>query len=173
MSIQNVEDIEGIGPTYGKKLMKINIKTADDLLEKGNTPKGCQDMAKKSDISEKLILKWVNMANLARIHGVGEEYSELLEVSGADSVINLSLCNAKDLLQKMQQINDNKSLVRRMPTLKEVEEWISQAKELPRAVMHHLPTTKSKSSPTVAELLEKALVLEARLDRLSNLIKPC
>ena len=167
MSIQKIEDIEGIGSTYGEKLRNIDIMTADDLLTKGRTAKGRKDMAEKSEISDKLILKWVNMANLARINGVGEEYSRLLETSDIDSVIKLSNCDANDLLQKIKHVNSKKNLVRQMPSLSEVEEWISQAKMMPQAV-DHVSSTKMKSDsiPTIGELMERALELEARLDRL-------
>ena len=71
-------DIEGIGPVYAEKLNSINIYTTSDLLEAGATPLGRKELAEKTGISGKLILKWVNMADLFRIKGVGEEYSELL-----------------------------------------------------------------------------------------------
>ena len=36
----NVIDVEGIGPTYAGQLEAIGVKTTDDLLERGATPKG-------------------------------------------------------------------------------------------------------------------------------------
>src|SRR4030042_6063469 len=85
----NVEKIEGIGPDYKKKLAVAKIMTTEQLLESGSKKKGREDLAEKSGISPKLILEWVNLADLMRIKGVGEEYSDLLEEAGVDTVKEL------------------------------------------------------------------------------------
>jgi predicted flap endonuclease-1-like 5' DNA nuclease len=75
------------------------------------------------------MLKWVNMADLMRIRGVGEEYSELLEKAGVDTVKELRKRNPKNLLDAIVQANEAHKLVRRLPNLLEVESWIKEAKE--------------------------------------------
>jgi len=129
-----VEDVEGIGPTYAKKLSEAGIKTTDDLLEAGATPKGRKTLTEKTGISEKLILEWVNLADLFRIKGVGEEYSDLLEEAGVDTVAELSKRVAENLHAKMLEVNEKKKLVRRPPTLDAVKQWVEEAKKLPRKV---------------------------------------
>jgi PAS domain S-box-containing protein len=124
-----VEDIEGIGPVYALKLLEVGIKTTDDLLEQGKTRKGREDLVEKTGISSLLILKWVNMADLMRIKGVGEEYSELLERAGVDTVKELRNRNPKNLHDAMAQYNESHKVVRRLPTLAEVESWVQEAKE--------------------------------------------
>ncbi|MCK4953408.1 DUF4332 domain-containing protein, partial [Candidatus Bathyarchaeota archaeon] len=106
----------------------------DDLLEAGSTPKERNDLAERTGISPKLILEWVNIADLFRIEGVGEEYSDLLEEAGVDTVIELSRRNPENLHTKIVEINEEKNIVRRIPNLKQVKEWINQAKKLPRKV---------------------------------------
>jgi len=59
-----IEDIEGIGSTYAKKLKEAGIESTDDLLEAGSTPKEREELAEKTGISPKLILEWVNLADL-------------------------------------------------------------------------------------------------------------
>jgi hypothetical protein len=103
-------------------------------LEAGSTPKGRKDLAENTGISEKLILEWVNLADLLRIKGVGEEYSDLLEEAGVDTVAELARRNADNLHAKMSEVNEAKNLVRRPPTLNDVQKWIEQAKNLPRKV---------------------------------------
>ena len=127
-------DIEGIGPVYAGKLNSIGIYTTSDLLEAGATPLGRQLLAEKTDISGKLILEWVNLADLFRIKGVGEEYSDLLEEAGVDTVVELATRNAENLLVRIYEVNEKKKLVRRLPTLNEIKQWIAQAKTLPRKV---------------------------------------
>ena len=89
---------------------------------------------KKTNISEKLILEWVNLSDLMRIKGVGEEYSDLLEEAGVDTVIELSRRNPDNLYAKMIEINEEKKLVRRTPTLDAINDWVEQAKQLPRKI---------------------------------------
>lgn len=132
----NIKDIEGIGPAFAAKLEEAGIKTDDALLKAGASKNGREEIAEKSGISEKQILEWVNRADLARIKGVGSEYADLLEASGVDSVPELAQRNAANLHAKMTEVNEAKSLVRRVPTENEVEDWVEQAKGLDRVVTH-------------------------------------
>jgi predicted flap endonuclease-1-like 5' DNA nuclease len=129
-----LSEIEGIGAAYSEKLSAAGIKSQEKLLEAGGTPKGRKDLAAKTDISGKLILKWVNRADLARVKGVGEEYADLLEFAGVDTVPELAQRRADNLLKKMLEVNEQRKLVRSPPTLAMVEKWIAQAKTLPRAI---------------------------------------
>lgn len=125
-----IETIEGIGPVYSAKLGEIGILTTEDLLTAGATRKGRQELVEKSGISDKLILRWVNMADLMRVPGVGEEYSELLEAAGVDTVKELRNRNVNNLYNAMIVVNNEKNLVRRVPHLTEVESWVLAAKEM-------------------------------------------
>lgn len=129
-------DIEGIGAVYAKKLDGVGVTTTDRLLKEGATPKGRQSLAEKSGISEKLILAWVNKADLFRIKGVGEEYSDLLEASGVDTVVELSKRVAANLHQKVVEVNAAKKLVRSLPSEGKIADWVNQAKKLPRVVTY-------------------------------------
>lgn len=133
---KKIEEIEGIGPALGAKLRDAGATTVEKLLELGGTKKGRGSLAETSGISEKQILKFVNMADLFRINGVGEEFSELLEASGVDTVVELATRNAENLTKKMAEVNEAKKLTRALPALTQVEKWVAQAKELPRAVHH-------------------------------------
>jgi len=128
--------IEGTRATYKDKLAKEGIQTSGDLLEAGATRKGRKDLAEKTSISPKLIMTWVNLADLIRIKGVSEEYSDLLEEAGVDTVVELSLRNPEKLHEKLVEINNEKKLVRRLPSLTNVSDWITQARQLPRIVKY-------------------------------------
>ncbi len=127
-------EIEGIGEKYAAQLEAGGIKTQAELLEAGKDPKGRKAVAEASGLSEKLILKWVNRADLARIKGIGEEYADLLECSGVDTVPDLATRNAANLHAKMTEVNAEKKLVRALPRLDQVENWVEQAKTMDRAV---------------------------------------
>jgi predicted flap endonuclease-1-like 5' DNA nuclease len=126
-----IKDIEGIGPAFAEKLTAAGIKTTGALLEQAKDPKGRKAVAETSGIDEQKILKWANMADLMRIKGVAEEYSELLEAAGVDTVKELKTRRADNLTAKMAEINATKKLVRQLPAEKLVESWIEQAKTLP------------------------------------------
>ena len=127
-------DIEGVGPVYAGKLGKAGIKTVEALLEVGCTPKGRETLAKESGIDKGLILEWVNHADLYRVKGVGEEYSDLLEEAGVDTVVELATRKPENLHSKILEVNAAKKLVRRPPSLKEIVKWVDQAKKLPRVI---------------------------------------
>ncbi|MEM2926736.1 MAG: DUF4332 domain-containing protein [Candidatus Bathyarchaeia archaeon] len=129
-----VNKIEGIGPVYAEKLMALGIKTTADLLEAGKTPKKREELAQKTGISAKLILEWVNLADLMRVKGIGEEYSDLLEEAGVDTVAELARRDPENLHAKLLEINEKKKLVRRPPALSLVRQWVEEAKKLPRIV---------------------------------------
>jgi predicted flap endonuclease-1-like 5' DNA nuclease len=132
----NLMMIEGIGDVYAQKLKDAGISTTEALLQQGATPSGRKGLAGKTGISDALILNWVNRADLFRISGIGEQYSDLLELAGVDTVVELAQRNADNLLQKMTDANQQKNLVRKLPTLDQVKDWIGQAKALPRVVSY-------------------------------------
>ena len=127
-------DIEGIGPVYAEKLIAIGVKTTNKLLKLGATPKGREELAEKTGISGTLILEWVNHADLFRIKGVGEEYSDLLEEAGVDTVPELAQRTAENLYAKMVETNLEKKLVRQLPSQRQVADWVEQAKTMPRMI---------------------------------------
>jgi predicted flap endonuclease-1-like 5' DNA nuclease len=132
----DVTEIEGIGPAYAEKLKLAGITTTAALLSQGASPRGRQDVAKKTGISDTLILRWVNHADLFRVKGVGAEYAELLEAAGVDSVPELAQRNPANLYQALVQANQEKKLVRRPPVESQVKDWVDQAKRLPRVVTY-------------------------------------
>ena len=128
--------IEGIGEVYGQKLKDVKIASLESLLKQGASPAGRKAVAEKSGISKDLILEWVNRADLFRVKGIGEEYSDLLEVSGVDTVVDLARRNAKNLYAKMVEMNESKKKVRKLPTQNQVEDWVAQAKNLERVITY-------------------------------------
>jgi predicted flap endonuclease-1-like 5' DNA nuclease len=128
--------IEGIGPVYADKLRAAGVKTLEALLRRGETPKGRKQLAEETGIGDENILDWVNRADLMRIPGVGEEYSDLLEAAGVDTVVELARRNPDNLHAKLLEVNQAKNLVRRLPNRDMVANWIKQAKTLPRVVSY-------------------------------------
>jgi len=132
----SIDTIEGIGHKQATKLRKSRIRTVESLLKKGATRKGRKEIASVTDISEKLILEWVNRADLMRVRGVGEEYSDLLESAGVDTVKELRRRNPANLLAAMVEVNTTDNLVRRLPTEAMVARWVAHAAELDPVVSY-------------------------------------
>ena len=123
-------DIEGVGDVYAEKLQAAGIKTVDELLERCCAPKGRKELEEATGISGKLILRWTNHADLFRINGIGPQFSELLEAAGVDTVKELRHRVAENLQPKLEEVNAEKNLCNRVPSVKEVQKMINQAKEL-------------------------------------------
>ncbi|TGN07014.1 DUF4332 domain-containing protein [Leptospira ilyithenensis] len=131
-----LEDIEGIGPKYANILRKAGVRSIGDFLKKTKAPQGRKDLAKSTGILEKLILEWANHVDLFRIKGIGEEYADLLEEAGVDTVVELSKRKPGSLYDTIKAINDKKKLVRQLPSGSKVEDWVLQAKKTPRALTY-------------------------------------
>ena len=125
-----IVDIEGIGDVFAAKLMAENVDTVEQLLDRCAAPAGRKELAEKTGISEKLILKWTNHADLFRINGIGPQFAELLEAAGVDTVKELRHRVAANLAAKLLEVNEQKNLCRRVPVESEVQRMIDQAKEL-------------------------------------------
>ena len=123
-------DIEGVGDVYAKKLTEAGINKVSELLERCAAPKGRKELAKATDIPEKLILRWTNHADLFRIKGIGPQFSELLEAAGVDTVKELRNRKAENLHKALEETNAKKKLTRVVPPLKSVEKMIAEAKAL-------------------------------------------
>ncbi len=112
------------------------MATVEELLERGKTRRGREDLTATTGIDGTRVLTWVNHADLMRINGVGSEYADLLEAAGVDSPAELAHRVAANLTAKMEELNAEKELVRRVPTESMVSGWIEEAKSLPKIVEH-------------------------------------
>ena len=126
----SIDAIEGIGVKYATKLRKARIRTTEALLKRGASRTLRRQLSEETGFTSHQILEWVNRADLFRVKGVGEEYSDLLEASGVDTVKELRTRNAANLTAKMAEVNKKKRLVRRLPTESMVSGWIASAKKL-------------------------------------------
>ncbi|MBR0682182.1 DUF4332 domain-containing protein [Roseomonas eburnea] len=131
-----IEEIEGIGKVYGDKLRAAGVKDTDALLARCATPKDRATLAAATGIPDALVLKFANRADLMRVKGIGEEYADLLEAAGVDTVPELAQRKAANLYAAMETVNAAKKLVRQAPGLAAVEGWIAAAKDLPRKLQY-------------------------------------
>ena len=125
-----IEQVEGIGAVYAEKLAAVGIKTTEDLLTQCSTAAGRKKVEEETGISHKLILKWTNHADLFRINGIAGQFAELLEAAGVDTVKEFRHRVPANLQPKLVEVNEQKNLCNRVPSVAELEKMIAQAKEL-------------------------------------------
>lgn len=131
-----IDEIEGIGPATKVKLAEADINTTADLLKACCEKKGRQSTAERTGCTESQLLKWTNMADLMRVSGVGEEYSELLEAAGVDTIKELRNRNAANLAAAMKEVNSERKLTRTVPGESTVAKWIEHASTLEPLITH-------------------------------------
>lgn len=132
----SIDAIEGIGVRNATKLRKARIRTTEALLKRGSDRTSRRRLVAATGFTSQQILEWVNRADLMRVKGVGEEYSDLLEAAGVDTVKELRNRSAANLTTKMAEVNRNRRLVRRLPTESMVKRWVAHAKKLTPIVKH-------------------------------------
>ncbi len=128
--------IQGIADVTERKLNAAGVTSVADLLDKGVTPKGREDLAATSGVPAANILKFVNYADLFRIKGIAGQTAELLEAAGVNTVAELAQRNPANLAAKLKEVNDSKKLTGKVPSEKQVGEWIEAAKVLPKRVTY-------------------------------------
>lgn len=131
-----MEEIEGIGPAYARKLSETGISTTDDLLAQCCEAAGRKKISNKTGISESLILKWSNHADLMRVSGIGPQFAELLEAAGVDTIKELRSRNADNLAAKIREVNDARKLAKTAPAMSVVEGWIEKASGMEARISH-------------------------------------
>jgi predicted flap endonuclease-1-like 5' DNA nuclease len=131
-----IDEIEGIGAVYSKKLEAAGIQSVEALLREAATPKGRKELEAKTGIGHQQILRWVNQADLFRVKGIARQYAELLEKAGVDSVLELAERNPEHLHAKLAEINDAHHHVKVVPSKEHVKHWVEEAKALPRVVQY-------------------------------------
>jgi uncharacterized membrane protein/predicted flap endonuclease-1-like 5' DNA nuclease len=132
-----IHEVEGVGPVFAERLAAAGIRTTDDLLAAGARPGGREKIAAETGISGKLILEWIDKADLMRIPGVGPQYSDLLEAAGVDSPTDLSHRNPKKLASTLQEVVAARpGIVRHVPSESVLASWIEESGKLEEVVQH-------------------------------------
>jgi predicted flap endonuclease-1-like 5' DNA nuclease len=127
----SISELDGLGPGFAIKMRKAGIRTTEKLLETAKSLKGRQMLAEKTEIDQKQLLCVANLIDRMRIKGVGPDYAELLKAAGVNTVRELRYRNPARLADAMAKANEERKLVRVLPSQHTVERWIDQAKKLP------------------------------------------
>jgi predicted flap endonuclease-1-like 5' DNA nuclease len=125
-----IAELDGMIPDVAKVLKTAKIRTTGRLLEAARSLRGRKQLAGKTGLSEKLLLRWANMADRMRIKGIGEDNAKLLEAAGVITVRDLKYRNPQNLAKAMAEANAKRKLVRILPTEAAIKRWIEEAGKL-------------------------------------------
>jgi predicted RecB family nuclease len=128
--------IEDIGADAAEALKSVGIRTTEKLLEAAKSPKGRKLLAAQTELDEKRLLRWANIADKLRIRGMGREYAGLLCEVGVDTVKELRYRNPARLAKSMAEANKRRKLVRFLPSEKLVRRWVEHARRLPQKITY-------------------------------------
>lgn len=131
-----IDEIRSLDHKEATRLRKAGVRTTDSLLRRAATRASRSQLSDETEITTADLLRWVNVADLMRIKGIGGEYAELLSLCGVNTVRELRRRNSVALTAKILAVNGKKDLVRRLPTEAMVEAWIKRAGDLDQVVRH-------------------------------------
>jgi predicted RecB family nuclease len=132
----SISAIEDIGADETEALKSVGIRTTEKLLEAAKSPKGRKLLAAQTELNEKRLLRWANIADKLRIRGMGREYAGLLCEVGVDTVKELRYRNPARLAKSMAEANKRRKLVRFLPSEKLVRRWVEHARRLPQKITY-------------------------------------
>ena len=128
----HVSKLRGISHDVRIKLKRQGVSYTHQLLREAGTASRCRRLAMRSGIDEATLTRLVRRADLARIKGIGAIFADMLEMIGIDQVALLAEQDPGQLRARLHALNAAERLARRSPTPDEVEQWIAQARALPR-----------------------------------------
>jgi predicted flap endonuclease-1-like 5' DNA nuclease len=131
-----IDEIRSLSHKDATRLRKAGVRTTTGLLKRASTRPGRSELAAETEIPTADLLRWVNVADLMRVRGIGGEYAELLASCGVNTLKELRRRNPVALTAKILSMNGRKDLVRRLPTESMVEAWIDRASSLDLVVRH-------------------------------------
>jgi len=138
-------EIIGLEEKHARLLKKAGIKEVVDLLTLSYYQ--IKKLARSIGVTVKALDTWQEHADLMRIQGINPELANAINLIGIDSVKEFAYRNAKSTVQKLKGLKENDpKILPKVPTLKNIEDWISEAKNLAE-VPKKKPVPKTKPAP--------------------------
>ena len=126
-----INKLYGIQPELEAKLKARSIKDSEGLLRAYRAHGDIINLAEYVGAETTTIAQMVHRADLARIRGIGEAYTSLLEAAGIYTIRDLADRCPEELRSQFARINNERKIVGRIPALAMVNGWVSKARRLP------------------------------------------
>ncbi len=130
----HVSKLRGISFDVRAKLKRNGVTYTHQLLEAAGQPTQRHKFSEESGIEEMTLSRLTCRADLARIKGIGAIFADMLELLSVDRVVTLAGQEPEALHQALATLNSAERFARRAPTPEEVEDWVVQARDLPKLV---------------------------------------
>ena len=131
-----ISKLRGV-PLQARLALKVQwITTCDQLLAAAAVAEDREALARAMRIAPEILADLVQRADLARVNGVGAVFGLMLEELGIRDVQTLARQDAEVLHARLREHNGRERLARRSPTPEEVNDWVGQARGLPKLVTY-------------------------------------
>jgi predicted flap endonuclease-1-like 5' DNA nuclease len=125
-----IHKLPGVDSTLEAKLKGLGIKDSEDLLRVCRSMSAINKLAVSAGLDPKELTRLVHRADLARIRGIGDAYTQLLEAVGVKTLSDLADRQPEDLRDQFNHVNGELKLVGRVPALAMVNGWVTKAQRL-------------------------------------------
>ncbi|MEM9542428.1 MAG: DUF4332 domain-containing protein [Cyanobacteria bacterium P01_E01_bin.42] len=127
----SVTELPGMSEEDGNLLHTAGIEDTAQLLQQGNTLEKRNAIADRLKLHPQQVNKWVALADLARLPGVGCSHCGLILHSGVASCAQLAQTRPDRLHRQMLRFQVA-TLKRRdlCPPVEQVQQWIKEARTL-------------------------------------------
>ncbi len=141
----SIAAIVSIGPKDAAKLRRSGVRTTEALLRRGATRRGRTELAAACELHRGAD---PGVGQPGRSHegarASGRSTPTCSKHRASDTVKELGRRNAAALAAKLAQVNEQKKLVRRLPTEAMVERWVEHAGQLDGRVTYEVTILKPR-----------------------------
>ncbi|MBP0018867.1 MAG: DUF4332 domain-containing protein [Cyanobacteria bacterium SBLK] len=126
-----VTELPGMSEEDGNLLHSLGIENTAQLLQQGNTLEQRNAIADRLKLHPQQVNKWVALADLARLPGVGCSHCGLLLHSGVASCAQLAQTPVYRLHRQMLRFQV--ATLKRgdlCPPIEQVQQWVNEARTL-------------------------------------------
>lgn len=129
-----IDALDDIEPVDARILRRMGIRTTEALLRRSATAEGRREVASWVTLGEQELLALVLSIDLMRIKGLGVLYCRLLNQVGVFTIDDLGTWNPDALRAMLVQTNERLGIARRLPNLKRVTAWVTEAQGIESVV---------------------------------------
>jgi hypothetical protein len=130
----NLNEIRGVASEHVERLKSLGITNVKQMIEAGRTKTRREKLSRETGIPQEYILDLVKFADMTRISDIKGVRGRLLLEANVDTIEKLSELTAVELRRKLIEVNEEKKILKRPPTLVETTYWVEQANKMPEIV---------------------------------------